>query len=285
MSVASLLDPFHVITVADEIESFINVLLYNAVERLPHDHEDRMEHVMAYFLESTALRGYRSCGGMKQRTMRGGVGITVDGKPALKFGTPEEPIKPLNKLLSTMFRRFRARYVVLDHESGGTPSEDFKETESTDGSEEDGHPPTQRQRVGIDYDKFGYDDDSETETSGPSDETRARAKLLDTHRATLAMFQVVDETAEGEWPQNEVLRNHLFKPEPEAGTAQDSVIAKGSGTIWTLSATTEDTGSTKIVPAYKPPRELPREQPPRRVGAIVQGLSLSEELMQAATGG
>ena len=282
MSVASLSDPFHVISVADEIESFINVLLYNAVERLPHNRESHMKEVMRYFLDCLSDDGYRSCGERKRDTIDKGVGITVK-KKVIKFGAPGQPIKPLNKLLSNMFRRFRARYVVLDHESGGTPSEDLKETQSTDGSEEDGHPPTQRQRVGIDYDKFGYDDDSETETSGPSDETRARAKLLDTHRATLAMFQVVDEAAEGEWPQNEVLRNHLFKPEPEAGTAQDSVIAKGSGTIW--SGTEQDVDSTRTVPVYKPPRDLPRQQPPRRVGASVQGLSLSEELMKAATVG
>ena len=283
MSVASLLDPFHVITVADEIESFLNVLLYNAVERLPHDHEDRMEHVMAYFLESTPLRGYRSCGGMKQRTMRGGVGITVDGKPALKFGTPEEPIKPLNRVLLTMFRRLQARYAIHDHEHGYSSSENPKGTQSTDDSEEDGRRPTQRQRIGLDYDKYGIDGDSETKTSGPSEEIRARAKFLDTHRATLRMFQVVEDTAEGEWPENEVLRNHFPEPQSEAGTAQNSAVAKGSATIW--SGTEQDVDSTRTVPVYKPPRDPPRQQPPRRVGASVQGLSLSEELMKAATVG
>ena len=252
MSVASLSDPFHVISVADEIESFINVLLYNAVERLPHNQENHMKEVMRYFLDSLSeYDGYRTCGERKRDTIDKGVGITVK-KKVIKFGAPGQPIKPLNKLLSTMFRRFRARYVVLDYESSDTPPEDLGETQFTDGSGGDGHQPTQRQRVGIDYDKFGYDDDSETETLGPSDETRARARLLDTHHGTLAMFQVVDETAGGEWPENEVLRNHLLKPEPEKGTAQDSTTAKESSTIWTLSATTQDAGSTKTVPVYKP---------------------------------
>ena len=284
MSVASLSDPFHVISVADEIESFINVLLYNAVERLPHNHANHMKEVMKYFLDSLPDRGYRSCGDKKRNSIENGVGITVKTE-VIKFGEPEQPITPLNRMLYTMFRRFQARYVVLKYEHTHSLSEKLQGGQSSDGSEEDGHPLTQRQRVDLNYDKYGYDDQPALVPSRPSDEIVARAKRLETHHATIRLFEVVNDTAATAWPENEVLYNHSLKPRPEAGREQDSAVTKASATISTLNATTQDVDSTKTVPAYKPPREAPRQQPPRILGAISQGPSLSEELMEAATRG
>ena len=52
MSVARLKEKFNIISVADEIESFFNVLLHQCVKRVPHNFEHSMYEVMQYFLGS-----------------------------------------------------------------------------------------------------------------------------------------------------------------------------------------------------------------------------------------
>ena len=210
MSVASLTDPFHVIDVADEIESFINVLLYNAVERLPHSHEDHMKDIMKYFLESSSDHSYRLCGEKKRNAVVEGLGITVQGT-AVTFGTSKVPNEPLNALLYTIFQRFQARYVVLAYDQQDTPTSPFHNSPSTDDSDkQDGLPPSQRPRVAsMNFDQYGATVRPKKRVPAPSDETRGLAKLLETHRATIDLFNMVN--ARNGWPPNEVLANHSLK--------------------------------------------------------------------------
>ena len=52
MSVASISDATHITTVADEIESFFNVILYNALRYLPHNiQDDTQTFIRRYFSE------------------------------------------------------------------------------------------------------------------------------------------------------------------------------------------------------------------------------------------
>ena len=275
MSVASLTDPFHVINVADEIESFINVLLYNAVERLPHDCEDHMKEIMKYFLESLSDHGYRSCGEKKRDAIVRGVGITVKGE-VVRFGAPGKPNEVLDGLLYSMFARFQARYSVLKYEGFFSPSENSK-PRPADAESGKGNPPSQRRRVGDLLGTAGGNLLPGWKTRAPPDTTVALAKLLETHCATLRLFNVVVGAKE-EWPQNEVLSNHSLKPPPEPVTDQQA------GRSATISSSNHITHAefTKSVPAYKPPREPARSQPPRRLGATTHELSLSEELMKVA---
>lgn len=114
MSVASLTNKFHVVTVADEIESFVNVVLDQALHRIPHNYEDRFQKIMQYFEEFTYEGGVKSCGWARRIAMQ--EGKISSGNIPLEFGSPEGEIEPLGWLFDTMFIWFQARYKILNHE-------------------------------------------------------------------------------------------------------------------------------------------------------------------------
>ena len=58
MSVASLSNPYHEMVIAKEIESFFNVLLYQAVRRISHNFNDQISRIVAnYFLAHEYVDG------------------------------------------------------------------------------------------------------------------------------------------------------------------------------------------------------------------------------------
>ena len=61
MSVASLEDMNHVVIVADEIESFINVVLDQAVNRIPHSYQYDLQTIADYFEGSKIKDGVKTC--------------------------------------------------------------------------------------------------------------------------------------------------------------------------------------------------------------------------------
>ena len=73
MSVASLSNPYHEIVTADDIESFFNVLLYQAVRRISHNFDDQISRIAAnYFVAHEYVDGKHKCGIYKRVLMKNG---------------------------------------------------------------------------------------------------------------------------------------------------------------------------------------------------------------------
>ena len=272
MSAASLTDIFHVVEVADEIESFINVLLHNALEHLPHNFDSGdMKTVMKYFTGSTNENGLRTCGAEKRAAVRAGTSLAVGGK-RVRFGVLLRPNKPLNRLLDRLFWWFGARYAVLDYlEESGTQTIAGDTQASGSGEEPEATRPSQRPRVGEEEEELrpetgpGIAPQSlKEDVQEPSDETKATAALLSTHAAALYVFNdLLDQ--KNAWPRNEVLRK-----------ASDSTVARGAfsdgqstdhqpAKISAFDANTNSLIATKDVPVIKPARQPRRKPAPRPV--------------------
>ena len=284
MSVASLTDVFRVVEVADEIESFVNVLLHNAVERIPwKGHEERMKDVMAYFLQSANVGGMKSCGDKKSTTVRQGVGITIDGQ-RMSFDTKEAGNYALNTLMLNMFGLFQARYKVLDHKRNLIKT-NSPAPEATDSLKEGSSRPAQRHKPETGLEGSGLHlPQVEGTSEPPTPAVAATARLLNTHTETFRIFRTILKTKRT-WPENEVLRPPNAQPEAESTRQVGQSTDGKTGVVSARDALTQLLTAAKLVLAYKPPRAPPRQRVPRRVGAMSHGMGLSDELMNAATPG
>ena len=74
MSVASLQDRTHVVAIADEVESFMNIILYNAMRYLPFEHElTRGRLIQLYFTDDPPAKdGSMTCSSNKKDGDHGG---------------------------------------------------------------------------------------------------------------------------------------------------------------------------------------------------------------------
>ncbi|KAI0689148.1 hypothetical protein C8T65DRAFT_817896 [Cerioporus squamosus] len=127
MSVASLRNMLHVVGIADEIESFFNVILYNAIRYLPHN---------AGPYTATMISSYFT----RAEKQSNGILIVGDGKfmaitqhgylpvgptssmRRLCFGSQSHQNQGLNFLLGRLMQWFKARYEVLFYEDSTAAS-------------------------------------------------------------------------------------------------------------------------------------------------------------------
>lgn len=91
MSANSLSNPWRVIAVEDEMESFFHLLLFYAIRYLPHNCKDVGMFMEEYFDGFTKENGQYFCGLAKSRAMTSG-SITLSNQDAkLVFYLPPEP--------------------------------------------------------------------------------------------------------------------------------------------------------------------------------------------------
>ena len=107
MPVASLSNPYHEIVIADEIESFFNVLLYQAVRRINHNFDDQVSRIVAnYFLAHEYVDGMHKCGIYKRVLMRNGRKLELEySRAALSFSGASNGH---NTALDTLFKSMLA---------------------------------------------------------------------------------------------------------------------------------------------------------------------------------
>lgn len=206
MSVSSfgepgLSDATHGAGIADELESFFNVLLHLAVRFCPHNVSaprfvhNHFVYPMAYY------NGEMYCPRERWWTIAG------SGYPSLEFmsselvfGRPEQPNKPLNGLLRTMLACLHARYKIFEYEHKMAYLPD---------------PSALRQRV--DLDTLPPDDalifaelrelfDRDAKPKRPSDAICRLARLLKDHHTFRELFR---EMVGKVWPQDEVMEDRL----------------------------------------------------------------------------
>ncbi|KAI0368154.1 hypothetical protein BV20DRAFT_1084536, partial [Pilatotrama ljubarskyi] len=110
--------------VADELESFLHVLVYYAVRFLPSSLPSVTSFVILYFdtftLDPTS--GQRFCSPAKTNAVRHAELKFLEKRVTFRKTTGEEN-NPLNRLIATLLRLFAARYAVIDHELTHTKAE------------------------------------------------------------------------------------------------------------------------------------------------------------------
>ncbi|KAI0641598.1 hypothetical protein C8Q79DRAFT_1122080 [Trametes meyenii] len=117
MSVAYVNNYPAAVTVADEMESFFHVLLFYAVRLLNHNIELVPAFVVAYFDTHALKKGgdQRACSHLKTLTMRNG---QLVNSGAITHFYVDRSCSMLHigfeKLLTTLLRRFRARYKLAE---------------------------------------------------------------------------------------------------------------------------------------------------------------------------
>ncbi|TBU38176.1 hypothetical protein BD309DRAFT_547695 [Dichomitus squalens] len=231
MSVASFWDASHIVSTADEIESFFNVLLENAIRYCSHN----MELEVPSFCDDYFVRFMRrpdgtiKCPSLKVWVITQLGALEYDGVD-IGFGLDGRPNNALNILFSTLLGWFKARYDVRKYENS-LPS--HKAPSCTTNAAAESEPPARRPRVESSKPKIGSPFPGmtfrkELAASGPippSEETYEEAANLKDHDAVRNLFwAVLDSGAEEcEWPENEVLQDHLHVPGPPEPETEESV--------------------------------------------------------------
>lgn len=227
MSVASLDDDMHVITNADEFESFFNVTLYNAIRYLPHDKSSAVQDfIRSYFVASRTIDGVL-CSGLFKSTLIQSGALTYSGK-RIVF-----ECKALNEIFGRLMTYFAARYELRTFEA--TKSNSTKTVNPTAASST-----TQQAAIvvpttsiappvaldNMDYEQTGTGDATIQE---PSEETKQRAKYLDTHASVQKLFWAATTLQSWQqlWPATESKVDHLSrKPamrSPKRATVQGTL--------------------------------------------------------------
>lgn len=189
----------HVVVTADEIESFMHVILYNGVRYLPFRHPlTRGELIKRYFIDSDKRRdgGGITCGEQKRLVITKG-SLTISGEELL-FGDHSSPDTPLNQLFQVMLGLFQARYEVLAYDIKAAKQKEEAAnilTSTSDSESSSVHPPTPPPTTKGDPlmftrpvpSRFDFDTERRAKTA-PSQETRDKAKKLEDHAETLDIF-------------------------------------------------------------------------------------------------
>lgn len=216
------------ITIADELEAFFHVMLFWAIRFLPHTLGDTTQYVIDYFdtFRSEADNKY-SCGATKCGVMANG----VFKLPSLQFvQNSREPGSPLNRLIDKLLEHFQARYAILTYQptmqqkpsSGGMiaarPRIKLREKQPA-------------WRIGQDTSPGS----SSYEVAGkrPTQETKDRAELLNTHLEVLKLFDDIrfpTSTDPAEWATVWVVQDQLVNYEPRIILAKNLVTARTTGT-------------------------------------------------------
>ncbi|KAH9938811.1 uncharacterized protein BXZ73DRAFT_22769, partial [Epithele typhae] len=115
MSLATLSDPKHVVTVADEIESHANVLLYNGVKYLPHNVSTE-SFLKDYFgLDWSTPETGDLASNTRWRIAK--LGELLFGETLLLFGKDGSSNLPLNTAIGLAFKWIGARARIRDYEN------------------------------------------------------------------------------------------------------------------------------------------------------------------------
>ena len=233
MSLRYLRDPTLPILVPDELESFFNVLLYNAVRFLLHNIDDTPGFVHDYFDNASVGINY-SQGPPKAKDIFISWGyFKVSCGYDLRFHMPPNTagVHPMNGLLAELIKLFCARYRVLQWEAE-LASREWEDSLATMPSLDDADddfdfeadfrakaeaedpgpqstlinpsPPPQN-----DVTSITAASTTATEDYCPTQEDYARAESINTHQVVIDIFARIMEN--GKWPRKrDTVPDRLF---------------------------------------------------------------------------
>ncbi|KAI0808302.1 hypothetical protein C8Q74DRAFT_1363698 [Fomes fomentarius] len=246
MSVRCASDTSLEVEIADEIESFCHVTLYNAVRFLLHNIHNICPFIKSYF-DDAELDGLDNhvAPHMKREAIEKGRIIIV--KTELVFTMPGGSTAghPINDLFKQLFTLLQARYRVLDwkaaQEAAAKTSQAAQDTLRKDASCMSMN--AVLESVQNEDDDIAAEDDeltlplnlsSQTATvlAPPSPQDTARAGALDTHREVIRIFQnwVYQD---GIWPTNDKVadRLHGYRPAARVSPSVSTKLAKQAKTM------------------------------------------------------
>ena len=237
MSVASLMNSAsHVLTTADELESFFHVVLHHAIRFFPHN-VNATDFINTSFVPDRRDLAGRSDGGadavlcpLNKEIIVAELGVVkLRGKKVVFYRDSQSGTQsagnrnaPLNRLLSTMLRWLKARYDVLEYESSATaPSNPTSGLNCNTVT----HLPAKRPRdeprssnqndaASTSITTSGGPSESssaseERDAGRPSDKTYELASRVDDHEAVRKLFEEVLESKD--WPVNDVVEDQWIK--------------------------------------------------------------------------
>ncbi|KAI0806739.1 hypothetical protein C8Q74DRAFT_1442726 [Fomes fomentarius] len=190
---AYILDnPDEPVRIADEIESFFHVSLYNALRYLRHNCPHLQIAMFDYFDQFGLEEQRYCCGDTKRNAMRFALMRTSGGRPYHFFDDSGSSGHPINSIFGVMLNWFKARYIKV--RPGGADS-------------------------AIEQ----YVDDDDIAVPGPS---RRYDKMLENHDAFLSLL---DEKLKLDWPVNDKAGDQLAKAKASSGS--QSVAQSRSGPV------------------------------------------------------
>ncbi|KAI0808321.1 hypothetical protein C8Q74DRAFT_1213976 [Fomes fomentarius] len=215
MSFALLRNKYHIVGIPDEIESFFNVVFYNALHYLPHNQQRQvLIWIKSYFDDHNDYNDGERAGGKGRYTMFRCGQLADCGWP-LVFGG--EPSMPLNFILGQMVLWFHSRYKIAEYEANKEPTDNdsapSRQRRRMDGK--DGSGGEQREEKGIarEHDSKGKGhaghtafDDLRTTLLEPTERDLQRSGYLANHDLVQHLFR--SQRSE-KWPQNEKWEDHV----------------------------------------------------------------------------
>ncbi|TBU26886.1 hypothetical protein BD311DRAFT_666546 [Dichomitus squalens] len=223
MSVNLLQRPSETPKIADELESFLHVMVYNAVRHLRSNCNDPAWWVTTYFDHYAGPGHMHTCG---QKS----VAIETSGR--LKTLSPRGPLvfySPMDGLCFTALQSFRARYKVMEYEPQAgalpCPSPPRSPPRSSRSPPASGHTHVydQARSIGID-EKIIAQIEAEWDTWTPPDdsptvEDRRLAENLVDHQFMIELFEKV--LGNPRWPEHD----RITQPRPLSRETKMSTTA------------------------------------------------------------
>ncbi len=247
MSVRCASDTSLEVEIADEIESFCHVTLYNAIRFLLHNIHNIYPFIKSYFddAELDGLDNHVAPHTKREAIEKGRIIIV---KTELVFTMPggSAAAHPINDLFKQLFTLLQARYRVLDwkaaQEAAAKTPPAAQDTLRKDASESCMSMNAVLESVQNEDDDLAAEDveftpldlSSQTATlhAPPSPQDTARAGALDTHREVIRILQnwVYQD---GIWPTNDKVadRLHGYRPAARVSPSVSTKPAKQAKTM------------------------------------------------------
>ncbi|KAI0368190.1 hypothetical protein BV20DRAFT_476051 [Pilatotrama ljubarskyi] len=224
------------IVIADELESFLHILIYYAVRFLPNTLPSVTKFVIDYFdtFSVDPTTDKRTSGAAKRTAVRFGVLSTEQRKDIEFLKNTRKQGNPLNKLLTNLLALFAARYTVILHELPATAPEDGNDVQT---SPVPNHTITRSRakvrRAGKPWNTVKREE-PRTETALPVYQPwmKDEAKKLDTHDEFLRLFASALDAPATEWLDTNVAgKDQLVNYEPRVvfAAAVDAVSTRTVG--------------------------------------------------------
>ncbi|OSD00241.1 hypothetical protein PYCCODRAFT_1393870 [Trametes coccinea BRFM310] len=209
------------VEIADELESFLHVMIYCAIRYLPHTCENVGDFIHHFFDDGVCVEEAEyTCGALKRMVMDSGVLKTLSNRPIIFLRRPRNPLSPpptvadehpINSLFKFLLPYFRARYMLAaDSEHTDEPSE-FAAFFAG-------------RRAAIARPSFSVPQLSQ-------DDLKALAESIKTHSAIIGDLDMASEEMKARWPGSEDrLPDQLkadYKPNKVAKTREKRTAPDG----------------------------------------------------------
>ena len=259
MSAYLLNNPHAPTTIADELESFMHILIYGAVRRLKTNMRSIHPFLQNYFsgCDWHPETNRACCPNAKRQSVVSGRSLTMSGM-AIRFTAPGIPAEhhPLNGLIAWLLNVFHSRYAVLAYEDHSRSSRSSVPTTSK------AQPPPPDNRITSSW-KARYraapglpvkEIEVKKPVSGPQQPTPAmyaNAKALATHSKVLNLFYTFAIPNTKGFPENDVIPDQL-------GGADSTTLSEATATTASKNCDTanpDGAGWTADAPAHDGPSQ------------------------------